>query len=147
MKNPTQKRKLIWVASVCVAGIIVCILLRSVTYNPQKEAPLWIAHWTAEFRQCHSLADINALSARTHRSIYTKTFPDGSWVAAVNEYACTDGAGFDAAVFYDSSGRAQVDRSHHFCGFEGLDADLSRVSAISLRDFYADLPCHFTEAQ
>jgi hypothetical protein len=147
MKNPTGKKKLLWLSLVCFVGVVLYILAVNITHNPERDAPIWIAHWTAEFRQCHSLADISALSTRARRSVYSRTFPDGSWVAAVNEYACTDGAGFDAAVFYDSTGRVQVDRSHHFCGFEGLDADLSRVSATSLHDFYAGLPCHFTESR
>jgi hypothetical protein len=147
MKNPLRNRKLIWLALACFAGVFICILAVNITHNPEREAPIWIAHWTAEFQQCHSLENIGALSVRTRRSIYTRTFADGSWVAAVNEYACTDGAGFDAAIFYDSTGRVQVDRLHHFCGFEGLSADLSRVSATSLHDFYAGLPCHFTESR
>jgi len=147
MQNPSRKRKLLWAALACFAGVVIYVVASNVIYDPKKEAPIWIAHWTATFRQCHSLEDIRALSARARRFVYTRTFADGSWVAAVNEYACTDGAGFDAAVFYDSTGRVQVDRSHHFCGFEGLGADLSRVSATSLHDFYLGLPCHLSEPQ
>ena len=146
MHNPSRKRKLLLVALACFAGVVIYVVAFNVMYDPNKEAPIWIANWTATFRQCHSLEDVNALSKRPGmRWIYTRTFADGSWVAAVNEYACTDGAGFDAAVFYESAGKVQVDRSHHFCGAEGLDADLSRISATSLHGFYAGLPCHFTE--
>jgi hypothetical protein len=116
-------------------------------HDPEKEAPLWITHWSAALRQCHSLEEIHALSVKANRSIYTRNLPDGSWVAAVNEYNCSDGAGFNTAVFCDSTGRIQVDRSHHFCGFEGLNADLSRVTATSLRDFYTALPCRLTESR
>jgi hypothetical protein len=145
MKDPTRRRRLVLVALACFVGVLIYVLAVNLTRNPEGDAPLWIDHWTAELRQCHSLAEISALSTRAQRSVWTRTFPDGSWVAAVNEYACADGAGFDAAVFCDSTGRVQVDRSHHFCGFEGLDACLSRVSAKSLHEFYAGLPCHFTE--
>ena len=130
----------------CVIGVVIYVVASSVMYNPKKEAPIWIDHWITTFRQCHSLGDIQALSKRVGFEIYTRTFQDGSWVAAANEWACSSGAGFDAAVFYDNTGRVLIDTSHHFCGGEGLYAECNRVSATSLNNFYAGLPCKLTES-
>jgi hypothetical protein len=127
--------------------VFICLVAVKVASSPEKEARVWISHWAAAFRQCHSLGEIDALSAKERRPIYTRRFPDGFWVAAVNEYNCSAGAGFNAAVFYDSTGRVQVDRSHHFCGFEGLESDLARISATSFGGFYAGLPCHLVESR
>jgi hypothetical protein len=146
MQNPLRKRKLLCIALACVVGVVIYVMASSAMYDPKKEAPIWIDHWTTTFRQCHSLDDIHALSKQVRFEIYTRTFSDGSWVAAANEWNCTDGAGFDAAVFYDSTGRVMTDTSHHFCGGEGLYAECNRVSATSLHDFYAGLPCKFTES-
>ena len=147
MQNPPRKRKLLWLTLACFVGLVIYVVAFNVRYDPKKEAPIWIAHWTDTFRQCHSLDDIHALSKRVGFEIYTRSFSDGTWVAAVCEWDCTDGAGFNAAVFYDNGGKVHVDRSHHFCGGESLYAECGRVSATSLHDFYAGLPCHFTEPQ
>lgn len=147
MHTLTKRNKLLWAVIACFAGVIIYLVAVNVLHDQEKEAPIWIAHWTTAFHQCHSLDDIRALSKKSGRSIYTRTFTDGSWVAAVNEYNCSDGAGFNAAVFYDNTGSVRVDRSHHFCGSEGLGAELSRLSAASLRNFYLELPCHLSESQ
>jgi hypothetical protein len=57
----------------------------------------------------------------------------------MSEHSCSSGAGFDATIFYDSSGAVRVDRTHHFCGIEGLQSELGSVAATSLADFYTGL--------
>jgi hypothetical protein len=135
-QRPGRKSKLPWLILGGAMVFIVAMLVR-VPMAKEAKAAKWSAFWSEQFRRCHTLAEVQALARP--ELIYTRTFPDGSWVAAKNEWDCTDGAGFDAAIFYDSTSRLQVDRLHHFCGFEGLEGELRGISATSLRDFYAAL--------
>ena len=88
----------------------------------------------ALLKNCESYADAQRVAQ------FARKFSDGTWVAVISEHACSSGAGFDATIFYDSSGIMRVDKTHHFCGTEGLENELSRVTASTLREFYAGLP-------
>ncbi|NLI76624.1 MAG: hypothetical protein GX442_09300 [Candidatus Riflebacteria bacterium] len=64
------------------------------------------------------------------------TFPDGSWIAMANEHSCCSGAGFDCVVAIDSKGDFRVDPDKNFCGREGLENCLGKVTASSVAEFY-----------
>ena len=88
----------------------------------------------------NSLDDLPIIPKNKSQSlIYTRIFPNGEWIAARTEYACSDGAGFDATVFRGSKGRILYQTEHHFCGYEGLSSELNDVTAETLVDFYNNL--------
>jgi hypothetical protein len=69
--------------------------------------------------------------------VSVRTFPSGEWYVATCEHACCSGAGFDATVIRDSTGAIYADKTHTFCGVEGMAEDLSYIKADSLAEFYA----------
>lgn len=103
---------------------------------PRWRAEAFIARWSAQLRKCGSIRAVKALPDADW--VYTRKLPSGEWVAAASEHSCCAGAGFDATVFWDSTGRLQCDTSYSFCG--GPAGELDRVEARSLREFYARLP-------
>src|SRR5436309_133640 len=106
MRGATPKKNpmMLWfiiAAAILLAGVVVVPDILS----PERRASRWVSHWSEQFHRCHSLRDIHSLPKSERPDlIITKTFSDGAWVAVVSEHDCTDGAGFDAAVFYDSRG-------------------------------------------
>jgi len=93
----------------------------------------FISEWSATLA---GISESNMLEIAGSDPIYTRHFANGEWIVAHTEYACSDGAGFDATVFRDSNGLIQYQKNHHFCGYEGLSSELAAVSADSLPAFY-----------
>jgi hypothetical protein len=69
--------------------------------------------------------------------VVVRSLSDGQWVAVASVCSCQDG--FDASVFYDSSGLIQYNTEHHFCGYEGLCGGINGVEASGLAQFYKGL--------
>src|SRR5438105_3117562 len=109
----------------CLAVLGVVLPLFS---SRDARASHFVSVQSERLRKCHALPEAQRVAQ------FTRSFSDGSWVAAISEHSCSSGAGFDATVFYDSTGIVRVDRSHHFCGLEGLQSELRGVTAISLAD-------------
>jgi hypothetical protein len=55
-----------------------------------------------------------------------RQFENGQWFAARTEFACGNGAGFDATVFADSEGSIHFQKGFHFCGHDALKFELEQ---------------------
>jgi hypothetical protein len=115
------------------AGLLVAGLAIPLLASRDARASRFVSSTSAALRACHGLEETQ------HVAQFMRTFSDGTWVAAISEHSCSSGAGFEATVFYDTTGAVWVDRTHHFCGVEGLQSELSSFVAPTLRDFYAGL--------
>jgi len=141
MESPTPKdrSKLRWLIA-AISGLVVLGFVLPLFFSRDARTSHFVSARSKRFRTCRTLPDAE------HVAPFTRGFSDGSWVAAVSEHSCSSGAGFDATVFYDSRGIIRVDRSHHFCGVEGLESELRQVAATSLADFYRGLQqCQLTQ--
>ena len=121
----------------CIA-VGICFDLFILPFAPYRTRS-FINHWSKEFRKCSNLQAIETLQEQEKAHIYRRTFANGDWVAVKMEHACCSGAGFDATVFYDSSGKVYCDTSYTFCGYEVLNKCLNKIKADSLKDFYSVL--------
>jgi hypothetical protein len=132
-----MKKKGIIIAGLLTTAVLAGVLISFVT-GPTPEK--FIDHWGTTFTRCNSIRDIKAIPATDRQDlIWVREFTNGEWILARNEYACTDGAGFDATVFRDSNGSIFYQTTHHFCGYEGLCGELTQVKATNLVEFYASL--------
>jgi hypothetical protein len=125
-----RKALIVTAAMGCVAALSMIVALGS---HSGERASRFVATQSQRLRACRTLPEVRQVAD------FTRTFPDGSWVAAVSEHACCSGAGFNATVFYDSSGGIRVDQTHAFCGTEGLQGELNQIAGNSLAAFYAGL--------
>lgn len=123
------------VAVISIAAI--AIITRLV---PDRRPERFVAHWAELFRGVSTPDDLTGICAEDRPDlIFTRRFPSGEWVMARTEYSCSDGAGFDATVFRDSSGGIQYQMGHHFCGFEGLCRELNSPGATNVAGFFDSL--------
>jgi hypothetical protein len=118
-----------------VLGISIVILRFHV--NTEHRAVEFIRHWASLFQGCRNTSSIRSLPES--ENIFIRVFSNQQWIAVRSEADCTDGAGFMASVFVDSEGAVKFQRGYHFCGYEGLSSELSKVKADNLAEFYAAL--------
>lgn len=105
----------------------------------EKRAMRFINNWGNNFMQCNTIEDVQLIPQEERPDlIWVKQFNNGEWVIARNEHACS-GTGFDATIFRDSTGVIYYQTAHHYCGYEGLCAELSAVKGTNLVQFYAGL--------
>lgn len=133
---PPQKPRRIWrntLLTLVILGLGAYWLLAG-------RSQFFIWSWS---RRLHSLGNLSAIEdyTQTHprAPLYLLSFPSGEWVAVAMEHACCSGAGFNATIFYDSSGATYIDTTHSFCGVEGSGEELGRAGVDSLATFYPQL--------
>jgi hypothetical protein len=131
-----------WLFRLFPAGALLVLMVAIVSthYGSDHRADKFIKHWVTLFQACRNTTSIRALPPAEHPdSIFIRDFTNGQWIAVRSESDCTTGAGFDASVFADSDGNIKHQKGHHFCGYEGLSCELSKVSARNLAEFYGAL--------
>jgi hypothetical protein len=126
-----------------LALFLVSILLGYIWFipsAPDNRRAEFVEHWARLFEDCSDLEAVESLRGReSPELLYVSKFANGEWIAVRMEYACGDGAGFDASVFVDSTGKICFDTSHHFCGYEALEAELGGINAANLAELYSGL--------
>lgn len=112
------------------AGLFLGYLHVARSHAAGRFASRWAARWP-------SYAAKEPLPETAHDAkLLRMRFPDGAWLAVAEHDVHDGGLEWDEAVFYDSRGRLSY-TSHHFCGWEGLEADLLPVrSARTLDEAY-----------
>ena len=123
-----------------ISGLLVCLTL-GVGFLAYENSPLaaqrrkeaFINDWSRRLSAAHTLDRIKPLG------IYTRTFPNSEWVAAICQHSCCSGSGYDATVIYDSLGVTRIDRSYTFCGMVTLSTDMDKVPAQSTHELYRGL--------
>jgi hypothetical protein len=107
---------------------------------PDNRSERFVAHWTKLFQRMATLEEISGIPTEDRPElIFTRRFTNGEWVMVRGEYSCTDGAGFDATVFRDSSGIIRYQTGHHYCGFDGLRGELNGIEANSITEFFESI--------
>jgi len=130
-------RTVLLALGVAITCVVAAIIAGQLFFRMAPER--FVDRWAGLFRGCNGLASVESLSNREAKgALYIREFADGEWVAVSSECSCT-GAGFDASVFYDSTGAIYSDTTHHFCGYEGLCGELNGIDASGLDDFYMAL--------
>ena len=132
----TMKKLGITTLALAVCALVVGVVVPLVQGPPIMD---FVNHWGTLFAQCNSTNDLAQLPEIEQPDLVF-TFDNGEWVAVASEYACGSGAGFNATVFGDSNDDVMYQTNHHFCGFEGLSAELGKSEGTSIVDFYAALP-------
>lgn len=123
-----------------VLAIVVLFAGFAVPYLANRRVEQFVGHWGPLFAEHQDLQGLQQIDAADRPDlIYIRHFDSGEWIAARTEYSCTDGAGFDATVFLDSSGSIHYQTGYNFCGYEGLCGELNGIPATSLPQFYAGL--------
>jgi hypothetical protein len=124
-----------------VSTLVLLVCAALVAYGAYQASPAaaerrkaaFIQEWSDRFRILQELPSIERLP------VFTRTFPNGEWVAAICEHACCSGRGFNATVVYDSEGVVRVNRTHCYCGMEALMSEMGDLPAESLVEFYREL--------
>jgi|GEM_PF-4153282 len=113
----------------------LALLVGTVYCLDARRPGVLIREWAERLRAVPSLAAAQQLAKK--EPVYVRTFSSGEWDVATCEHSCCSGAGFDAKVIRDSTGAIYADKTHTFCGAEGMAEDLSYIQADSLAEFYA----------
>ena len=121
--------------SKALLGVLVLSALLAVSGWWLMRPRLFVKRWVKEFAKCHMIEDVRCLPQS--ELIFVREFSDKTWCAARSEHSCATGAGFNATVFCDSQGRIYFNYDHHFCGYEGLAGELSRIAAQNADGFRA----------
>lgn len=140
MEHSTAKDRSKFRWFIAVLGCLVVLgFVLPLFFSRDARASHFVSAQSERLRTCRTLPEVQRVAQ------FTRSFSDGSWVAAISEHSCSSGAGFDATVFYDSTGVVREERSHHFCGSEGLENELGRVAANSVTEFYGALQLQLAE--
>ena len=103
----------------------------------EKHRNEYFSFWINHFGSCDSIVDINNLPSDLRPDlIVTRSFPDGSWLAAVTT-SIDDHRSFDAAMLYDSK-REAFAFSESFSGYEALHFEINNINGDTLKEFYAN---------
>lgn len=128
----------VWLLPLLLLVLLVSAFVSPLFYKPNPVP--FVNHWGKVFSQHQTPESFHTIKASDRPDvIYLRRFGSNEWVAARSEHACTDGAGFNATVFLDSSGVIKYQSGHHFCGYEGLCCELGAVAASNLSGFYGGL--------
>jgi hypothetical protein len=122
--------------------LIACgaISLAVAHFSKPYRADKFINHWAGIFASNRSPSALRNLPQKERPDlIYIREFENGQWFAARTEYACGDGAGFDATVFADSDGMIHFQKGYHFCGHEALGSELGFQGVTNLAGLYPQL--------
>jgi hypothetical protein len=130
-KRMTRALKL--TAAAVILGYVSYVVYATSPLEEERRKAAFIVEWSTTFRLAQSLDLMKQTGA------YTRTFPNGQWVAAVCEHSCCSGRGFDATVVYDSEGVVLAERSYRFCGMETMWSEMDSVPARSVDEFYRGL--------
>jgi len=127
---------------VCFVCVIACVAISVAVdhFSKPYRADRFIAHWAGIFASNPSLGALRNLPQTERPDLITiREFENGQWFAARTEYACGDGAGFDATVFADSEGSIHFQKGYHFCGIEALGNELGFSGVTNLAGLYPKL--------
>jgi len=106
--------------------------------SAEHRARQFIDHWAKRLGDCTPDTVHRLPPSERPDLIYVRQFENGEWLLARGAHACA-GGDFDATVFRDSAGTIHHQRTHHFCGYEGLSGELDAIAAKSLSQFYRQL--------
>ena len=129
-------RRIILVILVIFVAIVGWRAIDSVLFI-EKHRNEYFSFWIDHFGSCDSISEIKNLPSDLRPDlIVTRSFPDGSWLAAVTT-SMDDYRSFEAAMLYDST-RAAFAFSESFSGYIALDFEINSIKSDTLKEFYAN---------
>lgn len=97
----------------------------------------YLSFWIDKLKSCKTVQEVKSLPEDLRPDlIVTRSFSDGSWLAAVTT-SMDQRRNFNAALLYDSKGKA-FSFTKTFSGYEGLHCEINNIKGETLTEFYAN---------
>jgi len=129
-------KKIIISVVIILCAVVAWRIFDAVIFK-DKHRNEYLSFWVDKLKTCKTVQDVKNLPDNLRPDlIVTRTFSDGSWLAAVTT-SMDQNRNFNAALFYDSKGNA-FNATKTFSGYEGLHWKINKIKGDTLTEFYAN---------